>query len=328
MVELQGIPVSPGVAIGPALVLDADGYRIPRCLVAAEDADSEYARLRDRRRCCFRTTWKPLAWKPSAVAGEETGDIFAAQLQMLHDPRLHGELKKRIRQPVSNRPPTRSAVCCTTTPPHCVGCPIRCWPIVPKMSWTSKSNCCCELGAVTRQPLSDLTEPVIVLSHVLTPSETANLDRRYVRGFCTETGGPGGHTAIVAKGWNCPPWSGSDRFLDSIAAAAQVIVDGDRGRVIIDPDRRNAGQLSAAARTTAHADRAVGRTARPACRNGRRRSDSAECEYRISARDGGLSGTRCRWDRLVSHRVSVSGQRTKNRAKKITTRRTAKSFGK
>jgi phosphotransferase system enzyme I (PtsI) len=52
--------------------------------------------------------------------------------------------------------------------------------------------------------LSDLSEPVIVMTHVLTPSETANLDRRYVRGFCTETGGPGSHTAIVAKGLELP----------------------------------------------------------------------------------------------------------------------------
>ena len=47
MVELQGIPVSPGVAIGPALVLDPDGYRIPRTLVAADQAEGEFARLRD-----------------------------------------------------------------------------------------------------------------------------------------------------------------------------------------------------------------------------------------------------------------------------------------
>ena len=46
MLELQGIPVSPGVAIASALVLDADGYRIPRCIVPASDVDDEFARLR------------------------------------------------------------------------------------------------------------------------------------------------------------------------------------------------------------------------------------------------------------------------------------------
>ncbi len=74
------------------------------------------------------------------------------------------------------------------------------------------------------------------MSHNLTPTETANLDRRYVRGFCTEIGGPGGHTAIVAKGLELPAVVGIGPFLDTVGAAARVIVDGDRGRVIIDPD--------------------------------------------------------------------------------------------
>ncbi len=95
MVELQGIPVAPGVAIGPALVLDADGYRIPRCLVAAEDAEQEYARLRTAVDAVSERL-ETARLETAAVAGEETGDIFAAQLQMLHDPRLHIELKKRI----------------------------------------------------------------------------------------------------------------------------------------------------------------------------------------------------------------------------------------
>ncbi len=75
------------------------------------------------------------------------------------------------------------------------------------------------------------------MTHVLTPSETANLDRRYVRGFCTETGGPGSHTAIVAKGLELPAVVGIGPFLDSIGPTDRVIVDGDRGKVIINPDQ-------------------------------------------------------------------------------------------
>ena len=72
MVELQGIPVSPGVAIGPALVLDADGYRIPRCLVAAEDAADEYARLRAAVDAVSERL-ETSRLETSALAGEETG---------------------------------------------------------------------------------------------------------------------------------------------------------------------------------------------------------------------------------------------------------------
>ncbi|MCG8651417.1 MAG: phosphoenolpyruvate--protein phosphotransferase, partial [Pirellulales bacterium] len=52
----------------------------------------------------------------------------------------------------------------------------------------------------------------------------------------TETGVPGGHTAIVAKGLELPAVVGIGAFLDSIGGSARVIVDGDRGKIIIDPD--------------------------------------------------------------------------------------------
>jgi phosphotransferase system enzyme I (PtsI) len=235
MLELQGIPVAPGVAIGPALVLDADGYRIPRCLVAAEDAEQEYTRLRGAVDAVSERL-ETARLSTSAVAGEETGDIFAAQLQMLHDPRLHIELKKRIVTEL------QSAAYAVSQVLHNYAAALRrlANPLLADRAedvLDIEKQLLLELGAVTRQPLSDLTEPVIVLSHVLTPSETANLDRRYVLGFCTETGGPGGHTAIVAKGLELPAVVGLGDFLDSIAAAPQVIVDGDRGRLIIDPDQ-------------------------------------------------------------------------------------------
>ncbi|GAA5511127.1 phosphoenolpyruvate--protein phosphotransferase [Novipirellula caenicola] len=234
MVELQGIPVSPGVAIGPALVLDPDGYRIPRCLVAAEDAEGEYARLQtavDAVSALLETN----RLETSAVAGVNTGDIFAAQLQMLHDPRLHAELGRRIREE------RQSAAYAVSRVLHNYAAALRRLdnPLLADRAedvLDIEKQLLLQLGAVSRQPLSELTEPVIVLSHVLTPSETASLDRRYVRGFCTETGGPGGHTAIVAKGLELPAVVGIGTFLENIGAAATVIVDGDRGRVIIDPD--------------------------------------------------------------------------------------------
>ncbi len=234
MVELQGIPVSPGVAIGPALVMDADGYRIPRCLVAAEDAEGEYTRLQtavDAVSALLETN----RLETSAVAGVNTGDIFAAQLQMLHDPRLHAELGRRIRDEHQSSAYAVSRVL------HNYAAALRRLdnPLLADRAedvLDIEKQLLLQLGAVSRQPLSDLTEPVIVLSHVLTPSETASLDRRYVRGFCTETGGPGGHTAIVAKGLELPAVVGIGAFLENVGGAATVIVDGDRGRVIIDPD--------------------------------------------------------------------------------------------
>ena len=83
--------------------------------------------------------------------------------------------------------------------------------------------------------LVDLDAPTIVLAHDLTPSQTARLDRRWVRGFVTEAGGEGGHTAILAKGLELPAVVGAGSVLGDVASGDLVIVDGDAGLVIVRP---------------------------------------------------------------------------------------------
>jgi phosphotransferase system enzyme I (PtsI) len=87
-----------------------------------------------------------------------------------------------------------------------------------------------------REGLAQLTSPVLVLAHNLTPSETANLDRRFVRGFVTEIGGPGSHTAIVAEALEIPAVVGTGSFLTQVSGGDLVIIDGNKGLVILRPD--------------------------------------------------------------------------------------------
>jgi len=234
MLELHGIPVSPGVAIGPALVLNREGYRISYCQIAPDAVDEEIARLR-RAVDALSHSLESNRLATSAIAGDSTGDIFAAQLQMLHDPRLHAELQRRVRQG------KQSAAYAVSQVLHRYASDLR---RLDNSLLAQRADDVVDielqllqqLGAVTRRPLTELTEPVILLTHNLTPSETANLDRRYVRGFCTEIGGPGGHMAIVAKGLELPAVVGIGDFLESVGGATRVIVDGDRGVLILDPD--------------------------------------------------------------------------------------------
>lgn len=234
MLELQGIPVSPGIAIGPTLVLDLDGYRIPKKIIAANAVDTEFARLR-KAVTSVAQQLESQRKATSEVAGETTADIFAAQLQMLHDPRLQAELGRRVRLEHQSAD-------------YAVNRVLRHYsdslrrldnPILADRADDVRDiekQLLFELGAVNEQPLSDINEPVILLARTLTPSETANLDRRFVRAFCTEIGGSGGHTAIVAKGLELPAVVGIGPFLDSVAASSRIIVDGDRGVVVLDPD--------------------------------------------------------------------------------------------
>ncbi len=82
MLELQGIAVSPGVAIGPALVFDREGFRIARCRIPNEESKSEWERLQQ----AIQAAAERLQAREIQTAnqlGKKLGNIFSAQQQML-----------------------------------------------------------------------------------------------------------------------------------------------------------------------------------------------------------------------------------------------------
>ena len=87
-----------------------------------------------------------------------------------------------------------------------------------------------------REELSNLTQPVLVLAHNLTPSETANLNTDFVLGFATEAGSHTSHTAILAGALELPAVVGVGDFLSDVAGGETIVIDGNNGEVIIDPD--------------------------------------------------------------------------------------------
>jgi phosphoenolpyruvate-protein phosphotransferase (PTS system enzyme I) len=220
------------VCIGPALVLDDDGYRIPRCHVTAEDAAGEWDRL---VAACKSVAERIETAKRQTASVSGAADIFAAQLQMLDDPRLQAELKQQILDQQLS-----AAYACSRVLSHYAQALRRLSsPLLAQRAddvVDIERRLLEELGAVTQQPMDQVVGPVIVLCRNLTPGETANLDTTKVVGFCTESGGPGSHTAIVAKGLGLPAVVGIGDFLSRIDAGTVVIVDGDRGRVVLNPD--------------------------------------------------------------------------------------------
>ena len=97
MQKLQGIAVSPGVAIGEALVMDNEGFRIPRRFVARDAVVDEMERL-DKAIAAAAGEIAHHRETVSAELGEKYGAIFEAHLQMLQDSRLRSELEDMIRQ--------------------------------------------------------------------------------------------------------------------------------------------------------------------------------------------------------------------------------------
>lgn len=234
MQRLQGIAVSPGVAIGEALVMGNEGFRIPRRFVARDAVDDELERL-DK---AFVAAASQIERNRDAVSrelGAQYGAIFEAHLQMLGDPRLRGELDQMIRER-------------HYSPEYAVSRALRRYV---KVFQTLENSYMAERASDVldiekrllknllghrREEISSLTSPVVVLAHELTPSEVANLSREFVLGLVTETGGPSSHTAIVAHGLGIPAIVGTGSFLTDVSGGDVVIVDGDHGLVILHPD--------------------------------------------------------------------------------------------
>jgi phosphotransferase system enzyme I (PtsI) len=234
MHRLQGIAVSPGVAIGEAFVMDTEGFRIPRRFLTRDAVDSELERLA-RAINAAATQIERNRDAVNQELGKEYGAIFDAHLQMLRDVRLRSELDQLIRER-------------HYSPEYAVSRALRRYAKVfqslENASLAERANDIFDIEkrllknllGRRREEMSQLTSPVLILAHNLTPSETANLDRRFVRGFVTEVGGPGSHTAIVAEGLAIPAVVGTGPFLTDVSGGETVIIDGNQGLVIVHPD--------------------------------------------------------------------------------------------
>ena len=233
MLKLQGIAVSSGVTIGEALVLDSEGFRIPRRFVARSAVDTELQRLSN----AVAESTAEIKKNRDAVRGElgeQYAAIFDAHLAMLHDQRLQEELTSAVRdrnwwpEYAVSRTLRRYAKVFQSLDNHIAQ---RAHDI-----YDIEKSLLRNLLGQRRETLASISEPVVVLAHNLTPSETANLDRRFVKGFATELGGPGSHTAIVAEGLEIPAVVGIGPFLADVSGGEPVILDGNQGVVILQPD--------------------------------------------------------------------------------------------
>lgn len=231
---LRGIPVSHGVALGPALVLDAEGFRIPQQRISADQTESEIQRLREAMRKAAaetRATQKDMDDR----LGRKYGAIFAAHALMFEDPSLIAEIDSLIRKE-------------RFTAEYAVSRAMREYvKVLQGLGDQFFSHRSADLLDVEkrilhhllgeqREAVHRLTEPVIILAVDLSPSETASLDAEKVFAVATEHGGRASHTAIIANAMEIPAVVGLGKFLSDVSGGDFVIVDGTHGLLILDPD--------------------------------------------------------------------------------------------
>ncbi|MBM4068896.1 MAG: phosphoenolpyruvate--protein phosphotransferase [Planctomycetes bacterium] len=230
----RGIPVAPGVVIGPALVVDTEGYRIPQKFVDRKRREAEIERLGQALKSAAREV-RATQEAINAKIGEKYGAIFAAHALLIEDPELVREIEELIRgknhaaEYAVSRVMRRHA---------------KALEGLDSGQFSARSADLFDIEkAILRnllgsrsEPLQHLKHPVVVLAHDLSPSETATLDPQMVHAFATEAGGRTSHTAIMAGVLEIPAVVGLGRFLTDVSGGDEVIVDGNRGVLILNPD--------------------------------------------------------------------------------------------
>ncbi len=234
MHTLRGIAVSPGIAIGPVMVIDPHGLRLPYRTVPVEGVEAELERL-DHALGLARGE-ADAAESEAKRLGPVYADILAAHSQMIGDPTLRRDARLWIER---DRLSSEHAICEVLD------------GYVARLETLADSYLAARAADVKdirhrilghlmgerRESVSlSVAAPCVLLAPDLSPSETAGLDPERVLGFATESGGRASHTAIVAQALEIPAVVGIGRFLDLARSAGSVIVDGFEGLVVLDPD--------------------------------------------------------------------------------------------
>lgn len=234
MIIKSGIAVSPGIAIGPAILFGIRSFRIPQRFVPVDAVDGEVSRLRQAIQTVARSIEQNQE-SASRQLGSEYAAIFGAHLMMVQDPKLFGEIEALIRSKCFSPEFACSRVFRNYA---------RSLQNVGNAYMAERAADVLDLEkrvinallGEDRRDLSHLSHPAVILAHNLTPSETASLDRKNVLGFATEGGGRTSHTAILAGALELPAVVGVGSFLSDVSLDDIVIIDGNHGKVVIAPD--------------------------------------------------------------------------------------------
>ncbi len=233
MVEkLKGIAASDGVAVAKAYLLVQPDLSFSK--VSVSDTDAEEKRL-DEALAKSTQDSQFIRDKAAKTLGEAEAQVFDAHLMVLSDPELIGQIKQNI---TDNKVNAESAL------KEVTDMYISMFEAMDDNAYMQERAA--DIRDVTKRILAHLlqvtlpnpsmiNEEVVVIAHDLTPSDTAQLDRQYVKAFVTDIGGRTSHSAIMARSLEIPAIVGTKEITAKVKADEIVAVNGITGDVIVKP---------------------------------------------------------------------------------------------
>ena len=229
---LQGIAASDGIAIAKVYTLTEPDLTVTK--VTVEDSEKEVSRLDDALAASIKDVEliKETALKN---LGEEEAQVFDAHLMVLSDPELIGQVKDSI---TSNKVNAESALKEVTDMFISIFAGMEDNPYMQERAAdirdVSKRILAHLLGVKIPSPAT-IKDEVIIVAADLTPSDTAQLNRQYVKAFVTDIGGRTSHSAIMARSLEIPAIVGTKEVTSIAKDGDIIIVDGLTGDVFLNP---------------------------------------------------------------------------------------------
>ena len=233
MVEmLKGIAASDGVAVAKAYLLVQPDLSFTK--VTIEDVSAETARLDDAL-SKSSDELQLIRNKAAENLGEEEAQVFDAHLMVLSDPEMVGQIKQSISDNKVNAEHALKEV---------TDMYIGMFESMEDNAYMQEraadirdvaKRVLAHLLQVTLPNPAMINEEVIVVAHDLTPSDTAQLDRNFVKAFVTDIGGRTSHSAIMARSLEIPAIVGTGEITAKVKAGDILAVNGIEGDVIVHP---------------------------------------------------------------------------------------------
>lgn len=231
MSNLSGIAASNGIAIAKAYKLAVPDLSFEKQTV--QDTDNEINRLTEALEIS-KTELEKIKEHARASLGEEHAEIFSAHLLVLSDPELINPIKDKISTDQVN-----AEFALDETAQMFI-------QMFESMDNEYMRERAADIKDVTKRVMAHLlnvsfpnpaliNEEVIVIAEDLTPSDTAQLNKQFVKGFTTNIGGRTSHSAIMARSLEIPAVVGTKEITTQAAAGDILIIDGIDGEVIINP---------------------------------------------------------------------------------------------
>lgn len=237
---LKGIAASDGVAVAKAYLLVQPDLSFSKKTV--EDTDSEEKRL-DEALAKSTDELTQIREKAAQSLGEEEAQVFDAHLMVLSDPEMIGQIKQNVKD---NKVNAESAL------KEVTDMYIGMFEAMDDNAYMQEraadirdvaKRIMAHLLGVTLPNPSMINEEVVVVAHDLTPSDTAQLDRNFVKAFVTDIGGRTSHSAIMARSLEIPAIVGTKEITAKVKAGDILAVNGIAGDVIIDPNEEQKAEF-------------------------------------------------------------------------------------